>query len=91
MVHRPFRLVEIFEVFRKYQIEPKHMRLVHPFVDREPNMVLIEGLKSTGNPMMTVDPRLLCMKSPASICQRFMIFMDIEILNKKDLKGVCSL
>ena len=63
MVHRPFRLVEIFEVFRKYQIEPKHMRLVHPFVDREPNMVLIEGLKY-GNPMMTVDPPLVVYEKP---------------------------
>ena len=39
------------------------MRLVHPFVDREPNMVLIEGLKY-GNPMMTVDPPLVVYEKP---------------------------
>ncbi len=28
-----------------YGIEPKRMRLVYPYADKEPNMVLIEGLK----------------------------------------------
>lgn len=45
MVHRPFRLVEIFNTMTKYHIEPKRMRFVHPYADREPNMVLIEGIK----------------------------------------------
>lgn len=45
IVHRPFRLVEIFAVMTKYKLEPKRMKLVHPFVDREPNMVLIEAIK----------------------------------------------
>ena len=34
----------------KYHIEPKRMRLVHPYADREPNMVLIEGLKGGKKP-----------------------------------------
>ena len=33
MVHRPFRLVEIFEVMTRYKLEPKRMKLVHPYVD----------------------------------------------------------
>ena len=45
MVHRPFRLTEIFDTFRKYHLEPKKMRLVYPYVDKEPNMVLIEAVK----------------------------------------------
>ena len=43
IVHRPFRLVEIFATMTRYHIEPKRMRLVHPYADKEPNMVLIEG------------------------------------------------
>ena len=31
MVHRPFRLAEILSVMVKYGIEPKRMRLVHPY------------------------------------------------------------
>lgn len=43
MVHRPFRLAEIMSKMVEYKIEPKRMQLVYPFVDKEPNMVLIEG------------------------------------------------
>ena len=45
MVHRPFRLAEIMSVMVKYKIEPKRMRLVQPYADKEPNLVLIEGLR----------------------------------------------
>mgnify|MGYP002419426957 CR=1 FL=1 len=45
MVHRPFRLVEIFQTMTKYKLEPKRMKLVYPMADREPNMVLIEGIR----------------------------------------------
>lgn len=58
MVHRPFRLVDIFEKMRKYKIEPKRMRMVHPFADKEPNMVLIEGRKG-GNVQLTVESPLI--------------------------------
>lgn len=61
MVHRPFRLVEIFETFRKYSLEPKRMRLVYPYVDKEPNMVLIEAVKG-GKPRLTVDKPLIVYK-----------------------------
>ena len=58
MVHRPFRLPEIFTKMCNYEIEPKRMRLVHPYADKEPNMVLIEGLKG-GKPRLAVDPPLI--------------------------------
>ena len=58
MVHRPFRLPEIFTKMCNYGIEPKRMRLVHPYADKEPNMVLIEGLKG-GKPRLAVDPPLI--------------------------------
>lgn len=58
MVHRPHRLVEIFSVMRQYKLEPKRMKLVHPYVDKEPNMVLIEGLRG-GNPMITIEAPLV--------------------------------
>ena len=58
MVHRPFRLPEIFAKMVSHRIEPKRMRLVYPYVDKEPNMVLIEGLRD-GNPRMQVEPPLI--------------------------------
>ena len=42
-MHRPFRLVDIMVLMRKYRLEPKRMKLVYPFADKEPNMVLIEA------------------------------------------------
>ena len=63
MVHRPFRLAEILSKMVEYRIEPKRMRLVYPYVDKEPNMVLIEGLRG-GNSRMTVEPPLIVYKEP---------------------------
>jgi len=63
MVHRPFRLAEIFAVCQKYKLEPKAMRLVHPFADKEPNMVLLECLKG-GKSMIKIAPPLIVYKEP---------------------------
>ena len=58
MVHRPFRLAEIFAKMVEYRIEPKRMQLVYPYVDKEPNMVLIEGLRG-GKSRLTVEKPLI--------------------------------
>lgn len=29
----------------KYKLEPKRMQLVYPYIDKEPNMVLIEAVR----------------------------------------------
>lgn len=63
MVHRPFRLAEILSKMVEYKIEPKRMRLVHPYIDKEPNMVLIEGLRG-GKSRMTVEAPLIVYKEP---------------------------
>ena len=62
MVHRPFRLAEILYKMVSAGIEPKRMRLVHPFLDREPNMVLIEGLRG-GNSRLKVEKPLIVYRS----------------------------
>jgi tRNA1Val (adenine37-N6)-methyltransferase len=63
MVHRPFRLAEIINLMTGYKLEPKRMRLVYPFIDKEPNMVLIEGCRG-GRPRMTVEKPLIVYKEP---------------------------
>lgn len=59
MVHRPFRLAEIMTVLVKYHLEPKRMRLVHPYVDREPNMVLIEANRGGKSRMKVENPLIV--------------------------------
>ena len=63
MVHRPFRLSEIMVLMHEYKVEPKRMRLVYPYVDKEPNMVLIEGVRG-GKPRITVEPPLIIYDEP---------------------------
>jgi tRNA1Val (adenine37-N6)-methyltransferase len=63
MVHRPFRLVEIINLLTKYKLEPKRMRFVHPFSDREPNMVLIDAVRGGGS-MVKVEAPLVIYESP---------------------------
>lgn len=63
LVHRPFRLAEIFAAMQKYQLEPKTMRLVHPFLGEEPNMVLLEGRKGAKS-MLKIAPPLIVYREP---------------------------
>lgn len=58
MVHRPFRLPEIITTLIRYHMEPKRMRLVYPYADKEPNMVLIEAVRR-GKPGMRVERPLI--------------------------------
>ena len=62
-VHRPFRLAEIMTVLTAHHLEPKRMRLVYPFVDKEPNMVLLECIRG-GKPRITVEKPLIVYKEP---------------------------
>ena len=58
MIHRPFRLTEIMIKMHQYKIEPKRIRFVHPYIDKEPAMVLIEGVRGA-RPRVTVEPPLI--------------------------------
>ncbi len=63
MVHRPFRLVDILVLLRQYRLEPKRMKLVYPFTDKEPNMALIEACRG-GKARMKVEKPLIVYKEP---------------------------
>ncbi len=58
IVHRPHRLAEIIDTLRLHKLEPKRMKLVHPFVNKEANMVLIESVRG-GKSMMKVEAPLI--------------------------------
>ena len=62
MVHRPQRLVEIFDTMTKYKLEPKRMRLVHPYEHKEANMVLIEAVKGANTQLRVEDPLIVYQK-----------------------------
>ncbi len=58
MVHKPHRLIEIVEVLKKYKLEPKRIRFVHAYKDKEANMVLIEAVRY-GKPMVKIEKPLI--------------------------------
>jgi tRNA1(Val) A37 N6-methylase TrmN6 len=58
MVHRPSRLVDIIDIFRRYRLEPKRIRFVHPRQEAESNMILIEASRD-GKPEVRLLPPLI--------------------------------
>ncbi|MBR1630028.1 MAG: tRNA1(Val) (adenine(37)-N6)-methyltransferase [Lachnospiraceae bacterium] len=61
-VHRPYRLTELFVEMHSAGIEPKILRFVHPFADKKPNLVLVEGVKGA-KPFLEVEPPLVVYQS----------------------------
>lgn len=59
LIHRPFRLVEIFQTLTAYKLEPKRMKLVYPFVDKEPNMVMIEAVRGAKSMIKVEEPLIV--------------------------------
>ena len=68
MVHRPHRLAEIITSLKTYKLEPKRMKLVHPFADKEANMVLIEAVRG-GKSMMKVEAPIIVYREPGVYTQ----------------------
>lgn len=56
MVHRPIRLVDIMVCLRKYKLEPKKLRFVHPTYNKKPNLILVECVKCAKPELKILDP-----------------------------------
>lgn len=63
LVHRPHRLIEIINMLCRYHMEPKRIKMVHPFADKEANMVLIEAIKG-GKSMVKIEKPLIIYEKP---------------------------
>lgn len=63
LVHRPRRLTEIICILQSHGLEPKRMKFIHPFVDREANMVLVEAVRG-GGVMMKVEAPVIVFQEP---------------------------
>lgn len=64
MIHRPFRLTEIMIKMNQYKIEPKRIQFIYPYIDKEPAMVLIEGVRGARS-RVTVEPPIIIYNRPA--------------------------
>ncbi|NDL67731.1 tRNA1(Val) (adenine(37)-N6)-methyltransferase [Anaerotalea alkaliphila] len=63
LVHRPHRLIEIIGALQGMELEPKRIKMVHPFLEKEANMVLIEAVRK-GRSMVKVEPPLVVYREP---------------------------
>ncbi|WP_152395790.1 tRNA1(Val) (adenine(37)-N6)-methyltransferase [Paenibacillus guangzhouensis] len=71
MVHRPSRLGEIISMMREHKLEPKRIRFVHPRMDQEANMVLIEAIRD-GKPDLRLLPPLIVYNENNMYCEELM-------------------
>ena len=58
MVHRAERLVDIMCELRKYHLEPKKIRFVHPKSNEKPNLILVKAVKYA-NEFLKIDKPLI--------------------------------
>ncbi|MCG8483906.1 MAG: tRNA1(Val) (adenine(37)-N6)-methyltransferase [Clostridia bacterium] len=56
LVHRPHRLVDILYLCRKYRLEPKRIRFVHPQKNKKPNILLLHCTKYGKPELKFLDP-----------------------------------
>lgn len=59
MIHKPERMIDIIETFRKYSIEPKEVLPVITSFGKKPEFILIEGRKNGGNGFILNKPLFL--------------------------------
>ena len=59
MIHRPERLVDILYLMRKHKLEPKEIKFVQPKSNEKPNLVLIKGVKYSGEFLKVLEPLIV--------------------------------
>ncbi len=83
LVHRPFRMAEIICTLCAHRLEPKRIRLVHPYADQKPNMMLIEAVKG-GRPRTEVEKPLVIYESQGIYTREV---RDLYSMQTNDIKS----
>lgn len=77
MVHRPERLVDIMEIFRKFKLEIKELRLVFSKKNESASLVLIKAIKN-GKPFLKIKEPLYIYEETGKYTEEI-----LKIYNKK--------
>lgn len=59
MIHRPNRLVDIMNVMRSHDLEPKGLRMIQSKPGKPPNLLIIEGKKGAGRELKIREPLII--------------------------------
>lgn len=76
MVNRPERLVDIFEIARKYKLEPKELRIVYSKISTPPSLILVK-LNKNGNKFLKLNKPLIIYEENGNYTKEV-----LEIYNK---------
>ena len=71
MVHRCDRFFEVIDELKKNNIEPKRLKLIYPYKNKNSNLVLIEGSKN-GNCGLIIEPNIIVHNSDGSYTEEIM-------------------
>jgi tRNA1Val (adenine37-N6)-methyltransferase len=70
IIHRPYRLQEIFLSLEKHHLTPRRMQFVYPKIDQPPEMVLIEA-RPNYKPDLKISPPLIMYGSDGEYTPEF--------------------
>lgn len=59
LVHRPDRMIEIFDTMRKNNIEPKRIQFIYPKYGEDCNLILVEGTKNGKLGLKILEPLIV--------------------------------
>ena len=82
MVHRPERLVDILSIMRKNKIEPKILKMIFSNINKEPNLILIKGIKNA-KPFLKIEKNLYIYDEKGNYTEDILKIYNKEKINKK--------
>lgn len=59
MVHRPERLSDLFYLLKKYNIEPKKLRMVQSYANSKPKLILVKATKNANSFLNIEEPLII--------------------------------
>ena len=74
MVHRPERLSDLFYLLKKYNLEPKKLRLVQAYFDSKPKLVLVKATKNAKSFLNIEEPLIIYNKEGSYTDEIFKIY-----------------
>lgn len=74
MVHRPERLSDLFYLLKKYNLEPKKLRMVQSYVDSKPKLVLVKATKNAKSFLNIEEPLIIYNKDGSYTDEIFKIY-----------------
>ena len=74
MVHRPERLSDLFYLLKKYNLEPKKLRIVQSYVNSKPKLILVKATKNAKSFLTIEEPLIIYNKDGSYTDEIFKIY-----------------